>query len=123
MSIRSDLVAALKPLLPARIKFVDSPRSLDGLEAKTPVVQVYRETLAKAPNAQGTYLNTFALWIISPGVDVPRAEDTLDDLLDQVVVALDQVKWLNWTTADRSVYGDAEKPAYKINLTILSDKE
>jgi hypothetical protein len=123
MSIRSDLVAALKPLLPARIKYVDSPRALDGLEAKTPVVQVYRESVAKAPNAQGNYFNTFALWIISPGVDVPRAEDALDDLLDLVVVALDQVSWLNWTTAERSVYGDAEKPAYKINLTILSNKE
>jgi len=123
VSIRSDLAAALKPLLPARIKIVDTPRSIDGLESNKPVIMLYRETLAKAPNAIGTYLNTFVIWIISPGIDPVRAENTLDDLLDEVVVALDQVKWLNWTTAERSVFGDNQAPAYKINLTIISDKE
>ena len=123
MSIRSDLAAALKPLLPARTKIIDTPRSIDGLESKTPVVMVYRETLAKAPNAIGTYFNTFALWIISPGVDPIRAENALDDLLDEVVVALDQISWLNWTTAERSVFGDNQAPAYKVNLTVIGNKE
>lgn len=123
MSVRSDLANALKPLLPARTKIIDTPRSIDGLEAKTPVVMVYRESLGKAPNAIGDYFNTFALWIISPGVDPVRAENALDDLLDEVVVALDQISWLNWTTAERSVFGDAQAPAYKVNLTVVTNKE
>lgn len=123
MTIRSDLAAALKPLLPARIKIIDTPRSIDGLESNKPVIMLYRETLAKAPNAIGTYFNTFALWIISPAIDPVRAENALDDLLDEVVVALDQITWLNWTTAERSVFGDNQAPAYKVNLTIIGNKE
>jgi hypothetical protein len=123
VSIRSELAAALKPLLPVKTKIIDTPRSIDGLEANKPVVMLYRETLAKAPNAQGSYFNTFALWIISPGIDPIRAENALDDLLDEVVVALDQISWLNWTTAERSVFGDNQAPAYKVNLTVIGNKE
>lgn len=123
MTVRSELAAALKPLLPPRTKIIDTPRSIDGLEANKPVVMLYRETLTKAPNAIGDYFSTFALWIISPGVDPVRAENALDNLLDQVVVALDQVSWLNWTGAERSVFGDNQAPAYKVNLTVVTNKE
>ena len=122
MSIRSDLAAALKPLLPARVKIIDVPRSLDGLEPNKPVVMLYRETVEKAPNSIGDYFNQFVIWIVSPGIDVPRAENVLDDLLDQVLVALDDITWLNWRNAERSVFGDQQAPAYKINLTVVTNK-
>ncbi len=122
MSVRSELAAALQPLLPAAIKIVDVPRSLDGVEAKRPVVLLYRESRAKAPNALGDYFDTFSLYVIVPGVDVRKVEDVLDNTLDQVIDALDQVKWLNWQTAERSLFGDAQAPAYKITLTIAYNK-
>lgn len=123
MSLRSDLAAALQPLLPANTKIVDVPRSLDGIEAKKPVVMLYRDEVSKAPNAQGDYFNSFALWVVSPIINTIRAEDNLDDLLDDVLRALDQVSWLNWSTAERSVFGDNQAPAYKVNLTVISNKE
>lgn len=122
MSVRSELAAALKPLLPATVKIIDVPRSIDGMEAKRPVVLLFRESRAKAPNAMGDYFDTFALYVITPGVDTRRSEDALDDTLDAVIDALDQVKWLQWTTAERSVFGDNQAPAYKITLTIVYNK-
>lgn len=122
MSVRSELAAALKPLLPASVKIIDVPRSIDGLEAKRPVVLLYRESRAKAPNAMGDYFDTFALYVVTPGVDVRRSEDALDDTLDAVIDALDQVKWLQWTSAERSIFGDNQAPAYKITLTIVYNK-
>jgi hypothetical protein len=122
MSVRSELAAALKPLLPASVKIIDVPRSIDGMEAKRPVVLLFRESRAKAPNAMGDYFDTFALYVITPGVDTRRSEDALDDTLDAVIDALDQVKWLQWTTAERSVFGDNQAPAYKITLTIVYNK-
>lgn len=122
MSVRSDLADALRPLLPATYKIVDVPRSLDGLEAKRPVVLLYRESRAKAPNAIGDYFDTFTLYVVSPIIDTRRAEDALDDALDAVVDALDQIKWLNWSTAERSLFGDAMAPAYKVTLTIAYNK-
>ncbi len=122
MSVRSELAAALKPLLPASVKIIDVPRSIDGMEAKRPVVLLFRESRAKAPNAMGDYFDTFALYVITPGVDTRRSEDALDDTLDAVIDALDQVKWLNWSIAERSVFGDNQAPAYKITLTIAYNK-
>lgn len=123
MSVRSDLAAALKPLLPPRTKIIDVPRSLDGIETSRPVVMLYRERVEKAPNAIGAYFNTFALWIISPNVDTSRAEDQLDNMLDEVISALDELSWLNWSNAQRSTFGDAQAPAYQVELTIVTNKE
>lgn len=122
MSVRSELAAALKPLLPASMKIIDVPRSIDGIEAKRPVIVLYRESRAKAPNAMGDYFDTFALYVITPGVDVRRSEDALDDSLDAVVDALDAIKWVNWSIAERSLFGDNQAPAYKITLTIAYNK-
>lgn len=122
MTVRSDLAAALKPLLPRNVKIVDVPRGLDGIETSRPVIMLYRETVEKAPNAQGSYFNTFAVWIISPNVDPKRAEDQLDAMLDEVIPALDAIAWLNWSKAERSTFGDNQAPAYKIDLTIITNK-
>lgn len=122
MSVRSELAALLKPLLPASIKIIDVPRSIDGIEAKRPVVLLYRESRAKAPNALGDYIDTFSMYVVTPGVDVRRSEDALDDTLDQVIAALDTITWLNWSTAERSIFGDNQAPAYKITLTIAYNK-
>lgn len=123
MTTRSILVAALEPLLPAGTKIVDVPRTLDGFETKKPVLMVYRERVAKAPNAQGAYLQTFTAWTVSPVLVGQKAEDALDAFLDVVIEALDGVKWLSWTTAERTVFGDQMAPAYKIELTVLTNKE
>ena len=122
MSVRNDLAAALKPLLPPKTKIVDVPRGLDGVEVTRPVVMLYRERVQKAPNGIGSYLNTFALWIVSPNVDPSRAENQLDQMLDDVVEALDQLLWLNWSNAERSTFGDSQAPAYKIDITAISNK-
>ena len=122
MSVRSELAALLKPLLPASIKIIDVPRSIDGIEAKRPVVMLFRESRAKAPNALGDYLDTFTMYVVTPGIDTRRSEDALDDTLDQVIEALDTITWLNWTNAERSIFGDNQAPAYKITLTIAYNK-
>lgn len=122
MSVRSELAAALKPLLPASVKIIDVPRSLDGMEAKRPVIMLYRESRSKAPNAIGDYFDTFAMYVVTPGIDTRRSEDALDDTLDSVISALDAIRWVSWTTAERSVFGDNQAPAYKITLTIAYNK-
>ena len=122
MSVRSELANELKPLLPATVKIIDVPRSIDGIEAKRPVVMLYRESRAKAPNSIGDYLDTFTMYVVTPGIDTRRSEDQLDDTLDEVLAALDQIKWLNWSVADRAVFGEQQAPAYKITLTIVYNK-
>lgn len=121
-STRQQLAELLKPLLPSAVKIIDVPRSVDGIESKKPVIILYRETRGKAPNSVGDYMDTFTLWVVSPFVDVRRAEDGLDDLLDEVLLALDTITWLNWSTAERSMFGDQQAPAYKITLSVTVSK-
>jgi hypothetical protein len=105
------------------MRVIDVPRSLDGMEANRPVVLLYRDRLEKAPNAQGAYLSTISLWIITPKIDTIKGEDELDAALDIVVAALDTILWANWRTAERSIFGDAQAPAYRIDLQVATTKE
>ena len=123
MSVRSQVSDALRALLPANMRVIDVPRSLDGIEANRPVVLLYRDRLEKAPNAQGAYLSTISLWIITPKIDTIKGEDELDAALDIVVAALDTILWANWRTAERSIFGDAQAPAYRIDLQVATTKE
>lgn len=120
MTLRAEIAALLEAALPSNIKIVDNPRSLDGVEAKRPVVQLYRQSLEKAPNAVGTYVHTFAIWLISPNIDPRRSDDNLDEYLDLLLPALDSIPSLRWTTAARSVYGDQQAAAYEITATVLT---
>ena len=123
MSVRSEVADALRPLLPTNMRIIDVPRSLDGLDANRPVVLLYRDRLEKAPNAQGAYFSTVSLWVITPNIDTLRAEDALDTALDDVIAALDTIVWANWRTAERSIFGDAQAPAYRIDLQVATTKE
>lgn len=123
MSVRSQVADALRPLLPTNMRIIDVPRSLDGIDANKPVVLLYRDRLEKAPNAQGAYFSTITLWIITPNIDTARAEDALDNALDTVIAALDTLVWANWRTAERSIFGDAQAPAYRIDLQVATTKE
>lgn len=123
MTVRSDLATDLKALLPTNYKFVQVPRSLDNIEAGRPVVMIYRDRLEKAPNAQGVYFSTISVWIITPHVDEDRAEDALDASLDVVIAALDAVSYVNWKSAERSTFGDAQAPAYRVELQVATNKE
>lgn len=123
MSVRSEVADALRPLLPTNMRIIDVPRSLDGLDANRPVVLLYRDRLEKAPNAQGAYFSTVSLWVITPNIDTLRAEDALDTALDEVIAALDTIVWANWRTAERSIFGDAQAPAYRIDLQVATTKE
>lgn len=123
MTVRSELATALKAVLPFDYKFVQVPRSLDNIEPGRPVVMIYRDRLEKAPNAQGVYFSTLSLWIVTPHVDETRAEDDLDEILDEVIAALDSVSWVNWKTAERSTFGDAQAPAYRVELQVATNKE
>ncbi|MGG7509434.1 hypothetical protein [Plantibacter sp. YIM 135249] len=126
MNNRKLIAAELhKAGLPKRYKIVDNPRSIDALERGRPVVQLIQTTVSHAPNAQGSYLCKFAIWVIEPKLIDP--EDDLDAALAEVITALDQLAFLSWETAERSTYGGGPEttgnPAYRIDATVIATKE
>ena len=118
MNSRRGLIAALVAKLPRKYQVV-GPRTLDAPDAKRPVVMVIRTNTEPAPNYAGSYLSTFAIWVIQPKTIEP--DDDLDDDLDQVILALDAYDFVAWTGAERSTYLD--QPAYRLTANTIDTKD
>jgi len=117
MSARKLIAETLREHLDRKYKIVDHPRDLDQIEARKPVVQIIQTKLRPAPNKQGAYQADLAVWVIEP--KTIDAEDDLDDAMLDVAVALDKLDSLTWDEAERSLYGDAEQPAYRFQTTVI----
>ena len=119
-SARNGLADALRPALPGYNIF-PAPQSLDTITK--PTLALIRTNVEKAPEAPlGFHMNTLSLWVICPITLANKSEDALDDLLEEVLEALDEVAVTRWSTAERSVWGDAN-PAYNISLQTLSNRK
>lgn len=122
MSNRDELIDYLKlqiSTVPALddIQVVKSVRSVDALNKVTLVVKTQQyEKLPQAPKS--AILNgTFLLTLVSPLVDLDKAEDQLDDILEALLPLLFRAT-LNWTQASQVGFGD-QYLAYDITLTSI----
>lgn len=87
----------------------------------TVMVRVDRARPGAHPRAWRSY--DVALLVIAPKTEVGPADDQLDDLLEDVLLALEESPDLiTWTTAERAVYQDAQ-PAYEVTLQVPVTKE
>lgn len=122
MGVRKTIADALgKELNARRYKIVPTARNLDQLEAKRPAVMIVRRQITDAPtNPMGDYEETLDLWVIEPS---EASEDRLDDALDDVLEAVERIPFLRFTTAERSVFGDQEYPAWRLEVTTYTNKE
>lgn len=115
----SDALAAQLP--PRKYKIVPTARSLDQLEAHRPVVMVVRREIADAAtNPMGDYQETIDLWVVEPSI---ASEDRLDDALDDVLEAVERIPFIAFTRAERSIFGDQESPAWRLEVTTYTHKE
>jgi hypothetical protein len=114
---RKQLGESLKPALPEFAVF-PAPGGLD--EITKPTLHLMRTRVEKLPQAPaGAYSHSFDLWVIAPQ---HASEDRLDELLDDVLEALDETSRTLWTDATRDSYSDTN-PAYRITLTTTSKRK
>jgi hypothetical protein len=119
VTIRQQFGDAIAAALGDGITVVPYAKALDAIAL--PVVMLERTTVAKPSNAMGGYLVTFTVHVVSPIIGRDVADDELDDVLDQVLLALDGITWCHWTTATRSVFLDAY-PSYQVNVQTVTTK-
>jgi hypothetical protein len=117
VSARAEFAAALVEHMSTPLRVIDHARSLDAITA--PVVMLERTTIAKAPNAQGSFWVTYTIHVIAPQIDPERQDDALDDAVDIVVVALNAIDFCNWSAATRSVFLDSW-PSFQIAVETVS---
>lgn len=119
MSIRLQLAEQLEQLLPG-IKIIPNSRNVDSL-GTTPAVQISLQTITPLPEAPaGANLATFTVTIVTPHTDPEQAEDDLDDLVGDLLTALDKLEVLDWSEA-RKVLWDDRHLAYDVTVTAVTE--
>lgn len=124
MSVRTELAAAIEAGIDG-VKVIASLLALGELDpAYRGVIQIIRTDVTPSKmQPQGAYLNTFEVWLIDPHTDPETVEDLLDDLLDELLELFDDLGWLEWDKAERSMYSD-QYHAWKLApVTVASARE
>jgi len=123
MTVRADLEGWLRPVLPKTWTIIPYADQTDRLERVTVILN--QITIAHAPEVPGgAHMVTFEALVIEPSTDPARREDSLDDAVDNVLHALDDLPNLRWTEATKVGWGDpVSNIAYRINLEVLSGKD
>jgi hypothetical protein len=114
MSARIELAAALK----ADVADVDVIRDLRDLSTIDPALrgalQLVRTRIEPA-DTQGAFWQDFELWVAASLTDPVEVEDPLEDLVDDVILALDKLMWLTWSNGRRDNHPSGH-PAYVIDV-------
>lgn len=112
MSARSDLADYLRTELGGTWRVEPARVSIDNLDC--PAALVDRESTKPSEDAQGLRDETLAVYVITPRLGLPEAEDDLDSVLELALAVLESSRLVTWTEATREQYGEAGYHAYKI---------
>lgn len=126
MSLRADLVEYLTALVPTvegleKVDVIGSVRNV-GEGSNVPMLIVKTNGLRKLPQAPRSHMTgNFTLTLVSPHVDIDRAEDQLDGLLELLLPSL--FNWgMSWESADQVGWDDS-RIAYDITINSIYKKE
>lgn len=121
MSTRDSLIEYLRTVLDdtaglERIHLVKTPRNVDKLSRPTLVVKT--DSLEKLPAAPiGNMLGNFTLGLVSNHLDMEKAEDQLDELLEILLPALFTHN-IVWTQATQTAF-DEQHLSYDIAVSTI----
>lgn len=105
MSARTELAAALTAALPT-YRVLGYAADLDAVAR--PTVLVWADKIVRRPEwASGLFEFTLMMWVLVGTEDPARADDALDDALEDVLGALQPIGWVQWSGAERGVLRDA----------------
>lgn len=115
MSERTTLRAAISKLVPRTWQIIDTDRQIDHV--KTAAVLISQRTIAPAPNAAGTHIVTFRVYVVA----ATDAEDALDDKVDTLLYAIDKIEAIRWTLANKVIYQD--RTAYELTIEAFTERK
>lgn len=107
MSARTELVTALKANLPSTYRVIGMNPTIDGVPK--PTVMVWQQALARPDDFGLQRVNvTFNIWVLVGQENSGNADNALDAALENLLNALQPIDWVEWTTAERNVFGNTE---------------
>lgn len=104
MNARTALSEALTDALPG-FRVLGYSQDLDAVTR--PTVMVWTSLIERAEQFGLDRIKvTVELWVLVGNDNPEAANDALDDALEDVLGALQDVDWIDWTTAERGVLFD-----------------
>lgn len=120
-SVRDWLVAELTPLLPAKWKISANQVGVETISNVSVIIK--HLGITKLPEAPAHHLaNDVTITIIDPHTDQVRAENALDELVLELVTALDSLPGITFVRA-KKVFASEAYLGWDIETTIFSRKE
>lgn len=123
MHIRKEIAKALRLKLPKGWRVIEFPAV--PANPSQPVIIMRSSTIAKTPGAPRRYRTRgYMLGLIVPELDPEKAEDALDDAIETLVNALEEVDFpgLLWSEATRAKFDDRFQ-GYDVPVNITTQKE
>lgn len=120
MSARSEIAALLQgPLQTAGVRLIPYSRDIDLPETNTVMIRLDRVIPAAA---RGLTTYEFSLILIAAKQTAPAADDELEELLEDVLLALDKRSdaGITWSSATRATY--KENPAFDVAIAATVTK-
>lgn len=116
LTVRDAFLAALGEDAAGYLILADA-RTLEGQLAR-PALVLQTVKVTKPPAGRGVLEATVQLWACARSVGPAELEDTLDQLLVDVLGHLDAMPFVDWTEASRIVLDD-RYPAWSIPLSVV----
>lgn len=121
---REEVIALLQGAVPDA-HVLPYPRNIDTPSKSTVMYRI--DTVEPSKAASGSWDVSGSLILIASATTSGPADEELDALLQDVLVALDtdQVPGMRWVSAKRATYGDPDptNPAYEVEVTVTTSKE
>jgi predicted RNase H-like nuclease len=117
MSARTALRDALRTALPG-YRVTGSAVVPSGISR--PTVAVWQQSVVRRDElGQDRATVNLEIWVLVGHEDPEKADDALDAALDDLILALQPIDWVQWSEAQRGVLADTF-PGYNITVTAVA---
>lgn len=117
VSARTDLRTALAAALPA-YRITGAKGVLDGVTR--PTIGVWQQSFTRRPDWGEDHVQVgLEVWVVVPTEDPDKADDALDEGLDDLLAALKPLGWVDWTDAQRGILNDTTH-GYNVTVTAVA---
>lgn len=112
--LENDLLANIEP---GRFRWVPAQTRLDRLAKPTLMLKLSGVT--RHPGAQQVLMPTFVVTVVSEHADQVQADIDLDELLDELIAAIQPIRWVAFRGAEKAAFQN-KYLCYDIQLEALT---
>lgn len=112
--LENDLMAGVEP---GKFQWVPTQRKLD--RPAKPTLMLKLSSVTRSTVAQSILVPSFVLTVVSEHADPSQADVALDELLDELLAPIQEIRWVAFRGADKAAF-QTKYMCYDIQLEALT---